>query len=470
MRKNFILIALSVLAVIGRADIPATQHSRVTPIVEAYRAAEDTIVNISGKRLVANQPQGLADLYNLFGPQRRQDRYQVQRFELGSGFVVHEDGYIVTNAHVIKSTDKLSVTFINGKEYDAQVISTDEAKDLAFLKVEGEEKFKAIKMGASCDLMIGETVIAVGNPFGYSNSVTNGIVSALGRNIQVRSDFWLRGLIQTSAPINPGNSGGPLLNINGELVGVNTAIRQEAQNIGFAIPVDTLADNLIQMLMPEKLRRVRLGIVIGRMKCSEDEKYHGLSVTSVSPESPAFNQGIEVGDLITEIDGEPVKGFIDFYVKIMGKEVGEKLNLLCYRDADSSMHNFTLVLEHRPIPDGRKICDKFFQMEVSELDAAVAKKFDFSSAYPVLIITAISDGGVASTAGLKAGDVILTAGGKPIENMTDFSLEMEKIQENDTLELQILRVGWWGNSQVQRHYRVQLKAQQHRDIKNKVTL
>ena len=464
MRKTM-LIVLLVFAVMSRADQPATPYSRVTPIVEAYKSAEGSIVNISGKQMVADQPQGLADLYNFFGPQRRQDRYHVERFELGSGFVVHEDGYIVTNAHVIKSADKLSVTFISGKEYDARIISADETKDLAFLKVESDEKFQAIKMGTSCDLMIGETVIAVGNPFGYSNSVTDGIVSALGRNIQVRNDFWLRGLIQTSAPINPGNSGGPLLNINGELVGVNTAIRQEAQNIGFAIPVDTLADNLIQMLMPEKLRRVRLGIVIGQMKCAGNDKYHGLSVTSVSPESPAFNQGIEVGDLITSIDGRPVKGFIDFYVKIMDKEVGEKLELLCYRDSDSSTHNFTLTLEYRPIPDGKKICDKFFQMDVSELDAATAKKFDFASAYPVLIVTGVTDGGAASTAGLKPGDVILTAGGKPVENMTDFSLEMEKIQQDDTLELEILRVGWWGNSQVQRHYRVQLKAQQYKDIK-----
>ncbi len=468
MRKTVLMVLLT-FAVICGADVPETQYSRVTPIVEAYKSAEGSIVNISGKRMVADQRQGLSDLYNFFGPQRRQDRYRVERFELGSGFVVHEDGYIVTNAHVIKSTNKLSVTFINGKEYDAELISADESKDFAFLKIESDEKFNALKMGTSCDLMIGETVIAVGNPFGYSNSVTNGIVSALGRNIQVRNDFWLRGLIQTSAPINPGNSGGPLLNINGELVGINTAIRQEAQNIGFAIPVDTLTDNLIQMLMPEKLRRVRLGIVIGRMKCSQDDKYHGLNVTSVSPQSPAANEGIEVGDLITEIDGKPINGFIDFYVKIMDKEVGETLNLLCYRESDSSIQNFSLTLEHRPIPDGRKISSNFFQMEVSELDAGVAKKFDFAGAYPVLIIVETTSGGVAATAGLKAGDVILTAGGKPIENMNDFSLEMEKIQEGDTLELAILRIGWWGNSQVQRQYRVQLKAQQYGDIR-KVTL
>jgi serine protease Do len=466
MRKLLLILALTAFAV---ADKPQAKYERVTPIVEAYRAAEDSIVNISGKQLVSERPRNLMEYYNLFGPQRKQN-YKLRRFELGSGFVVHEDGYIITNAHVVKGADKLSVTFINGKEYEADIISADETKDLAFLKIEAQEKFKAIKMGTSCDLMIGESVVAVGNPFGYSNSVTEGIISAVGRNIHVRDDFWLRGLLQTSAPINPGNSGGPLLNINGELIGINTAIRQEAQNIGFAIPVDALTNNLIDMLMPEKLRRVRLGVVIGKMSCSPDDEHHGLTVTAVAPESPAMNEGVEVGDLITSIDGSSVTNFIDFYVKIMDKEVDQTIELECYRESDDQKHSFTLKLEHRPIPDGSQIFERFFQMEISELDAATAKKFDFDSPYPVLIITDVSQDGVGGTAGLKAGDIVLTVNSTPVDNMQDFSLEMEKINEGDSIEIEILRIGWWGSSQVQRHYRVKLTAQQYKDIKGKVIL
>ena len=464
------LLLLLILATTVIADKPQEQYSRVTPIVEAYKSAEDSIVNISGKQLVSDRPRNLMDFYNLFGPQRQKQSYHVQRFELGSGFVVHEDGYIITNAHVVKSADKLSVTFINGKEYEADIISVDETKDLAFLKIEAEEKFKALKLGTSCDLMIGETVIAVGNPFGYSNSVTEGIVSAVDRNIHVRDDFWLRGLLQTSAPINPGNSGGPLLNINGELIGINTAIRQEAQNIGFAIPVDTLTNNLISMIMPEKLRRVRLGVVIGKLSCSKDDSHHGLTVTSISPESPAMEQGLEVGDLITAIDGKEVGNFIDFYVKIMDKEVDQSIDIECFRESDQKTHKFSLKLEHRPIPDGNKIFDRFFQTSISELNDQMAKKFDFNSPYPVLIITEVTEGGVGHSSGLKAGDIVLTVNSNPVENMEGFSLEMEKIQEEDVIEIQILRIGWWGNSQVQRRYKVKLKAQQYKHIKDKVIL
>jgi serine protease Do len=276
--------------------------------------------------------------------------------------------------------------------------------------------------------------------------------------------------LQTSAPINPGNSGGPLLNINGELIGINTAIRQEAQNIGFAIPVDALTNNLIDMLMPEKLRRVRLGVVIGKMACSQDQKHNGLSVTSVSPDSPAMQEGIVQGDLITRIDGAEVVNFIDFYVKIMDKEIGQSIELECYRPAEDKTYDFSLVLKHRPIPDGNEIVNRFFQMSISELDSATAKKFDFNSAYPVLIITDVSAGGVGESAGLKPGDIVLAVNSDPVDNMEDFSLEMEKLQDDDVVEFEILRIGWWGGSQVQRRYKVILKAQRHKDIEDKVIL
>ena len=184
---------------------------------------------------------------------------------LGSGFVVHEDGFIVTNAHVVENVNRIKAVFSDGREFQARLISADAKQGPGRAGIDAGGKLPFIELGRSDDLMIGETVIAIGNPYGYSNTVTSGVVSAVGRDIQVSEGYWLRGLIQTDAPINPGNSGGPLLNVNGQLIGITTAIRAEAQNIGFAIPVDTLVDNVSQMLMPEKLRRVRLGLTIGRM-------------------------------------------------------------------------------------------------------------------------------------------------------------------------------------------------------------
>jgi len=312
--------------------------------------------------------------------------------------------------------------------------------------------------------MIGETVIAIGNPYGYANTVTSGVVSAVGRDIQVTEGFWLRGLIQTDASINPGNSGGPLLNVNSELIGVNTAIRAEAQNIGFAIPVDTLADNLSHMLMPEELRRVRLGLTMGRMKTAGE--FTGLVVDSVSNASPADEQGLSAGDIVLEIDGHKLTSVIDFYVKMMHKEVGEPIEVTYIRPSAARLQAQTvkLTMQPRPLPDGRKLVSQFFQMDVSELTEPVARKFDFESAYPILIVTDVQRKGIADQAGLLAGDLILEINGTTVRNVTELSLEMEKVNEGDSLDIKIMRITIGAFGQVQRQYIARLKAQSTKAI------
>ena len=274
---------------------------------------------------------------------------------LGSGFVVHEDGFIVTNAHVVENVKRIKVVFSDGREFQARVISTDASKDLAVLRIDAGGKLPFVELGRSDDLMIGETVIAIGNPYGYSNTVTSGVVSAVGRDIQVSEGFWLRGLIQTDAPINPGNSGGPLLNVNGQLIGITTAIRAEAQNIGFAIPVDMLADNVGQMLMPEKLRRVRLGLTIGRMTTAGP--FRGLVVSSVSKGSPADDKKLATGDLILEIDGHKPHSIVDFYIRMIDKEVGQPIRLSYVRPSEKNPKSrvVELAMLPRPVPDGRAL-------------------------------------------------------------------------------------------------------------------
>jgi len=267
------LLVIGFSGLVSASEGPA--YDRRTPVVKVYEQAHEAVVNIAGERLVSSSLwPGFEwpDIFDFGGP-----RYQKQVAVLGSGMVVHEDGYVITNAHVIKGSEKIKVVFNDGSEFEAKVVSGDESKDLAVLKIQVNKKLPFIHLGRSNDLMIGETVVAIGNPYGYANTVTSGVVSAVGRDIQVAEGFWLRGLIQTDAPINPGNSGGPLLNINGELIGINTAVRAEAENIGFAIPVDTLVDNLSHMLMPEKLRRVRLGLVVGGMK--RTGQFSGLAWT-----------------------------------------------------------------------------------------------------------------------------------------------------------------------------------------------
>jgi len=430
---------------------------RKTPTVKAYETCHEAVVNISGQRMVTTSAWpgfDLPSLFDLGGP-----RYQQKIPVLGSGFVIHSNGYIVTNAHVVEGTHKIKAIFSDGHEYEAQVVNTDTTKDLAVLVVETDQPLHAIRLGKSHDLMIGESVIAIGNPYGYSNTLTRGVISALSRDIQVSDKFWLRGLIQTDASINPGNSGGPLLNILGDLIGINTAIKADAQNIGFAIPVDTLVNNIGHMLMPEELRRVRLGLSIGRIKTVENLK--GLLVDSVTPSSPAALKGIRNGDLLLRLDGKPLTSMIDFYVQMINKAVSEPMTVDFVRPTDKAMNIKTaaLMLASRPIPDGQALAEGFFQMSVSKLTDILAQRFRFENAYPVLIVTKVTPRGQADRTGLKPGDLILKANDNTVRNMTEFSLEMEKVSEGQTINFEILRIGIGVFGQVEQRYAVKLKAQ-----------
>ena len=451
IRVGLTIIGLSGAPAVSQADHAAA--SRRTAVVEVYERSHKAVVNISGQRVVETSLwPDWPESFGFGGP-----RYQQEVKVLGSGVVVHEDGYIVTNAHVVEGSQKIKVIFADGQEFQAEIIRAEQNKDLAVLSIKAQG-LPTIELGRSDDLMIGETVIAIGNPYGYSNTLTSGVISALGRDIQVSENFWLRGLIQTDAPINPGNSGGPLFNVLGELIGVTTAIRPEAQNIGFAIPVDMLVSNLSSMLMPEKLRRVRLGLAMGPLKTAG--AYRGASVEAVTKGSPADEKGLQAGDLIVQIDGKRMTGVIDFYVKMMRKQIGEPIEIGYVRPAQLPLEIKTarLTLADRPLPDGAKTAQAFFQMQVSELTRQVARRFGFEEAYPVLIVTEVAPGGEAARVGLAPGDLILQINRAAVRNMNELSAELEKVSEGDTAELEVLRISVGVFGQMQRRYIVQLKA------------
>jgi len=456
IRSRTALLAISTAIATNLWAQEPLRFSRETPVVAVYRRMHEAVVNVSGERTVSGRTRPGFDWPDLFDPWGPTFDRRVP--VLGSGFVVHEDGFIITNAHVVEGISRLKAVFSDGREFQATIISADASKDLAVLAIRTDGKLPFVELGRSNDLMIGETVIAIGNPYGYSNTVTSGVVSAVGRDIQVTQGYWLRGLIQTDAPINLGNSGGPLLNVNGQLIGITTAIRAEAQNIGFAIPVDALVDNLSQMLMPEKLRRVRLGLTIGRM--TTVGPFSGLAVEAVSKGSPADEKGLAPGDLILEIDGRRLHSIIDFHVKMMHKEVGEPIRLTCVSPgaANPGSRIIELAMTPRPVPDGGRLAQKYFQIEISELTAAVARRFNFESAYPILIVTAVDPRGVAAQAGLQAGDLILQVNDATVRDLTEFSLEMEKVSEGEAVEFRIVRitVGLFG--QMERRLIVRLEA------------
>ncbi|MBN1361270.1 MAG: trypsin-like peptidase domain-containing protein [Sedimentisphaerales bacterium] len=434
----------------------ASGASRETPVVRVYAKTHKAVVNISGERAVSGGlwPQwDWPGMFDLRGP-----GFERRVPVLGSGLVVHEDGIIVTNAHVVEGVGRVKAVFDDGREFAARILSADASKDLAVLTIEADEKLPFITLGRSSDLMIGETVVAIGNPYGYSNTVTSGVVSAVGRDLRVSEGYWLRGLIQTDASINPGNSGGPLLNIEGELIGVNTAIRAEAQNIGFAIPVDTLVENLSQMLMPEKLRRVRLGLTMGRIRTAGP--YKGLAVDAVTRDTPAEQNGLIAGDLILAVDGQPLQSVIDFYVKVMHKEVGEPIRLTYARPRQGALqtHQTELTLLPRPLPDGRALAQHYFQMEVSPLTAAVAQRFNFDGAYPILIVVALEPRGAAAEAGIREGDLIVQVNDATVRDLTELARELEQVDAGDTAVLTIIRISLGVFGQIERRLSVRVEA------------
>ena len=239
---------------------------------------------------------------------------------MGTGVVIDPRGYIITNYHVVDGVRDIQVTLAGGERYLARLFARDPETDLAIIKIDLKQELPVINIGTSSDLMTGETVIAVGNAFGYEHTVTRGIISALHRSVQVNEAQYYDDLIQTDASINPGNSGGPLLNIDGEMIGINVAVRAGAQGIGFAIPADKAMAAAASMLASSNVNKVWHGVIAG----AEDSPgvYKGVLVESVEKSSPASEAGIKPGDVITSLDGADMHRALDLQRALLDHKPG----------------------------------------------------------------------------------------------------------------------------------------------------
>ena len=293
---------------------------RKTPIVRAIHSATPSIVNIRGEKTVTETSQ-----YGDADPGRRVNG-------MGTGVVIDPRGYIVTNHHVVKGVRQILVTSVDGDEYTAQLIARDPVTDLAIIKITPRTRLPVIHIGRSSDLMLGETVIAVGNAYGYENTVTKGIISQLHRAVQVSDAQFYEDLIQTDASINPGNSGGPLLNIDGEMVGLNVAVRAGAQGIGFAIPVDKVIRVVSNLVEEQADCQRQYGIELEEGNSSD---LSGPIVKTVSASSLAKQAGLEAGDRITCVNDADVHSSLDFHRSLLGRTSGETLRLDVERDGES---------------------------------------------------------------------------------------------------------------------------------------
>jgi serine protease Do len=359
----------------------------------------------------------------------------LKRKSLGSGFIVSKDGYILTNNHVVKDAEDIKVTLSDKSEYEAKVIGSDEDMDIALLKIEVKKDLPSVKLGDSDKLEIGEWVMAIGNPFGLEHTVTAGIVSAKWRPIgQGPYDSF----IQTDASINPGNSGGPLINIRGEVVGINTAITAEGQGIGFAIPINMIKDAMPDLKEKGKITRGWLGVVIQKVtpdlaKSFGLKENKGALVAEVVDGSPADKAGLKQGDVVVSFNGKEISEYTDLSRFAGLSRPGTKVRLEFIRD----MKKKEVTVEIGTFTGEAKVAkgpvETELGMSLQNITPELADHFNLSETAGVLV-TNVTPGSAADKANIRRGDIIIEANRQKVTDVSEF----QKIAKRDKKTLLLL--------------------------------
>ncbi len=395
------------------------------------------------------------DFFNQFGqgtprqPQKKAPQYEeFHQKGMGSGVIISPDGYIITNNHVVSGADDIQVKTTDGVTHKAKVIGTDAKTDIALIKIKAKN-LPVAKLGDSNRLKVGEWVLAIGNPFSQQlhQTVTKGIISALGRSDLNLS--YYENYIQTDAPINPGNSGGALINLNGEVIGINTAIVAPSgafAGIGFAIPINMVKKVTHDLKTKGHVVRGWLGVQIQAVdqdlaKALGLKKNQGVVVSEVTKDSPADKAGIKVSDVILKFDGKDVTGPSNLAFMVAQKVPGTKVNLLIMRNGKEK----TITVKLGELPEKQKttkVATKTneidFGMEVSNLTPDLAKKYGYEKSKGVLI-TNIDPYGPAAKKGLKVGDLIREVNRKPVRNVGDYKEVVSKLHSGDVVLLLVQR-------------------------------
>ncbi len=388
-----------------------------------------------------------------FRPQPEEQEETIPRRSEGSGFFITATGEILTNNHVVEDADKIEVELNDGSTYQAEVIGTDPATDLALIKVKkGDEQFPHLILGDSDALRVGEWVMAVGNPFDMDHTVTVGVVSAKGRALGL-SDPSFENYIQTDAAINFGNSGGPLVNLRGEVVGINTAINARGQNLGFAIPIN-LANRVVPQLR-ENGRVVRgwLGVRIGAIDRKTQQAFgldsdQGALVVSVTEGSPAEDAGLTHGDVIVGVDGKEIadtRALIDgisamapgttVTLDIIRDGKKEKISVeLGERDADA-----TAAAPQHGENDAADVVSERVGITVTTIDERTRRMYGIDEGVSGVLVTRVRPDSPAGIEGLMRGDVILEAGGRSVTRPGELLDEVKKVEKGGYLRLYVLR-------------------------------
>ncbi len=434
------------------ADVINTQNA----FVNIAKMVKPSVVQITTEKTVTQRywdPFGDFEEFfsspfeDFFGriPRKQQPKtYERKQQGLGSGFIVDESGYIITNNHVIKDVDKIFVTLNdNSHKYEAKIIGNDSKTDLALIKIDAKGIFlPAVKLGDSDVIEPGEWVMAIGNPMGLSATVTVGVVSAKGRSgfgITQYEDF-----IQTDAAINPGNSGGPLVNINAEVIGINTFIvsPQVASNIGFAIPINMAKHVFTELRDKGKVERGYLGVVLQPL--DEDlakslglKNTKGALVSQVMPDTPAAKAGIKEEDVIISFDGKEIQDMKDLQMKVAETPVGKSVKIVVLRDKKE----VSLTLKIGEMPSDEQLASMvegpvWRGMKVSAITEDIKERMRISDNAGV-IVTGVEPGSAADEAGISAGTIILAIEGRNIKGLSDYNEVIKKLPADKDVRLRV---------------------------------
>ena len=396
-RHGDVCVATALLAfwaAIGcsNTDLVRGSELRRTAIVKAVERVQPSIVSIHGHKTVAPSAEQLADGEG----QRRVNG-------MGTGVVIDQRGYIITNHHVVEGVSRIQVTLSNGQTHSARLLDHDPKTDLAIIKIDVDKPLPVMSIGTSSDLMLGEPVVAIGNAYGYKNTVTRGIISALHRTVQVSEAQKYEDLIQADPSINPGNSGGPLLNVDGEMIGVTVAVRVGAQGIGFAIPVDQAMTVAATMLNIQQLDHHWHGVVGQTLNSAGRSQF---VVKSVRPNSPATKSDLQAGDVIKSAIKLDINRALDLERALLGRSIGEEVELVIQRNGQPRTLSLVIDAAPRSVPT---VPNRMWQVLGLKLAPISKKHFrQIDSRYRGgLRVVAVRPESPAATQGLRRGDVLV---------------------------------------------------------------
>jgi serine protease Do len=380
------------------AGSAAGATARRTAVVEAVEKTQPCVVSISSEKKAESSSRW---------PFSAEENQRPRINGMGSGVIVDSRGYVLTNHHVVDKVQAIVVQLVDGTTYPGRVLQYDPVMDLALVKVEPTRPLRSIAIGTSSDLMVGETVITIGNAFGYENTVSVGIISALHRDVTLSDEQVYRNLIQTDASINPGNSGGPLVNINGELIGINVAVRAGAQGIGFALPIDEVKRVAAEMLSTRRIASTWHGLVVDDMRRGSQR---AVVITEVQPVSPGESAGFRTGDELIRVGEMPVASLLDLERGLLDSHPGTPTTVLVRRAGAEQ----SLTLDVKALPRGMNLMTSEpsdLVWEILGLKTMPVSTDWVSAVSPKLrgglYIEAVLPGSPAAAAAIQKGDILV---------------------------------------------------------------